>query len=72
MGIRRAVSKAVGLLQIVVGGGSMVFAVLSFYNVSNIQGVLGFSGENMELYMLVFIVSGLLSVISGLFLSYER
>jgi len=72
MEIREAISRAVGLMQTVVGGISMVFAFLLLHNVLNVQVVLGVSGENIELYMWVFIVFGLLSVISGLFLFYEQ
>jgi hypothetical protein len=72
VGIKRVISRAVGLTQTIIGGMSIIFAFISFYNVFNVQASLGFSGENIELYMLVFIVFGLLSIISGLFLFYER
>lgn len=72
MEIREAISKVVGLMQTAVGGMSMIFAFLLLHNVLNVQSVLGLSGENIELYMLVFVVFGLLSVISGLFLFYNQ
>lgn len=72
MEIRRTVSRVFGLLQTVVGGAAMVFAFVLLHNFLNVQVALGFSSENIELYMLVFIVFGLLSVVSGLFLFYEE
>lgn len=72
MEIRRTVSRVVGLIQTAVGGIAMVFAFLLLHNVLNVQVALGLSGENVELYMLIFIVFGLLSVISGLLLFYEQ
>jgi len=71
MRILRAISKAVGLLQAFVGGMSLIFAFILFYDFFGVQAVLGVSGENIELYMLVFIIFGLFSVISGLLLFYE-
>ncbi len=49
----------------------MLFAFLVFYNIFNIQTALGFSLEAIGLYLWAFIIFGLLSVISGLFLFYE-
>lgn len=72
MEIRETVSRVVGLVQTAVGGTAMVFAFLLLHNVLNVQVVLGVSGKNIELYMLVSIVFGLLSVMSGLFLFYEQ
>jgi hypothetical protein len=50
----------------------MFFAFFLFYDIFNIQAALGFSAEGIGLYLWVFIIFGLLSVISGLFLFYER
>jgi len=72
MKIRRGVSKAIGLLQTAIGGMTIVFAFLSLNNIFNIQGMLGFSEENVGLYMWVFIFFGLQSAISGLILFYEQ
>ncbi|MEM2351468.1 MAG: hypothetical protein QXT26_03585 [Thermoproteota archaeon] len=71
MKVVRAISKIVGLLQAFIGVTSLIFAFLLFYNFFNIQAVFGFPGENMELYMLVFMAFGLFSVVSGLMLYYE-
>jgi hypothetical protein len=50
----------------------MVFAFLLFYNAFGIQAILGVSVEGIGLYLWVFIIFGLLSVISGLILFNEQ
>ena len=69
---KRILSKIVGLTQTAIGGIIMLFAFFVFYNIFNIQTVLGFTAESIGLYLWVFIIFGLLSVISGLFLFYEE
>jgi hypothetical protein len=69
---RKILSKTVGLIQTIIGGIAMVFAFLSFYNVFGIQTMLGISLASIGLYLWVFIIFGLLSIISGLFLFNER
>ena len=72
MNARKILSKIIGLTQTTIGGIAMVFAFLSFYNVFGIQAMIGVSKESIGLYLWVFIIFGLLSLISGLFLFYER
>ncbi len=72
MRVRRIVSKAVGLVQALVGGTVVVFALLLFNDFFGIQGLLGFPLQNTELYVMVFVVFGLLSVVNGLFLLSEE
>ena len=72
MNARQTLSKTIGLTQTAIGGIAMVFAFLSFYNVFGIQTMLGVSPDSIGLYLWVFIIFGLLSIISGLFLFYER
>jgi hypothetical protein len=72
MRILRTISRVVGLLQAFIGGMALIFAFLLFYNFFGVQAVLGLSVENIELYMLVFIVFGLFSIINGLLLFYEQ
>jgi hypothetical protein len=72
MNARNTLSKTIGLAQTTIGGIAMVFAFLSFYNVFGIQTMIGVSPESIGLYLWVFIIFGLLSIISGLFLFYER
>jgi hypothetical protein len=71
MNARRILSKIIGATQTAIGGIIMLFAFLVFYNIFNIQTVLGFSAEAIGLYLWAFIIFGLLSVISGLFLYCE-
>jgi len=61
----------VGVVQTAIGGISILFAFFVFYDIFNVQTVLGFVADSMGLYLWVFIIFGLLSVISGLFLLYE-
>jgi len=61
----------VGVVQTAIGGIAILFAFFVFYNIFNVQTVLRFVADSMGLYMWVFIIFGLLSVISGLFLLYE-
>jgi hypothetical protein len=72
MKAKRILSKIVGLTQTAIGGLTMLFAFFLFYNIFDIQAVLGFSAEAIGLYLWTFIIFGLLSVISGLFLFYEQ
>jgi hypothetical protein len=72
MNARKALSKTIGLAQTTIGGIAMVFAFLSFNDVFGIQTMIGVSPESIGLYLWVFIIFGLLSIISGLFLFYER
>ena len=69
--IRRTLSKIIGVMQTVLGGIAMVFAFLSYYNVFGIQTIFGVSAESIGIYLWIFIIFGLLSVISGLILFYE-
>jgi hypothetical protein len=72
MNARKTLSKTIGLAQTTIGGIAMIFAFISFYDVFGIQAMLGISEESIGLYLWVFIIFGLLSIISGLFLFYER
>ena len=71
MNPKRILSKTIGLTQTTIGGVIILFAFLIFYNFFNLQTSLGFSTEAIGLYLWIFIIFGLLSVISGLFLFYE-
>jgi hypothetical protein len=71
MNAKRILSKIVGLTQTAIGGIIMLLAFFVFYNIFNIQTALGLSAESIGLYLWAFIIFGLLSVISGLFLFCE-
>jgi len=72
MGIRRKISIVVGLAQSVLGALVAVFAYILYHNFFDIQAVLNVPQKDVVLYMLVLIVFGLLSIISGLFLVNEQ
>ena len=72
MRVRRVLSKTVGVLQATIGGAIMFFAFLFFYNFFNVQEMLGASPVSIGIYLWISIIFGLLSIISGLFLFYER
>ena len=72
MNARKTLSKTIGVAQTTIGGIAMVFAFLSFYNIFGIQTMLGVSPDSIGLHLWVFIIFGMLSIISGLFLFYER
>ena len=72
MDMKTILSKAVGVTQAIIGVAVMVFAFLSLYDAFGLQAILGVSSESIGLYLWIFIIFGLLSTISGLFLVYER
>jgi hypothetical protein len=72
METKKILSKTVGVIQTGIGVTAVIFAFLAFYDIFSIQTVLGVSSESIGLYLWVFIIFGLLSTISGLFLFYER
>jgi len=71
MNVKRVALKIVGLTQTAIGGLTMLFAFFLFYNLFGIQEILGVSADGIGLYLWTFIIFGLLSVISGLFLFYD-
>ena len=72
MKIKTILVKTIGAIQTAIGGVIILFAFLVFYNIFDLQTALGFSAEAMGLYLWAFIIYGLLSVISGLFLFYGQ
>jgi hypothetical protein len=71
MKTRKTLSQIIGLMQTAIGGVAIVFAFLTLYNIFNIQTMLG-ATEAVGFYFSVFIIVGILSVISGLFLLYQQ
>jgi hypothetical protein len=71
MNPKRILSKIIGLTQTAVGGVIMLFAFFIFYNIFDLQTALGLAEEAVGLYLWTFVILGLLSVISGMFLTYE-
>lgn len=72
MSIRRKVSFFVGLTQSIIGAFTTVFAFFLYHNFLGIQAVLNVTAKDAVLYMLILIVFGMLSIISGLFLVNEQ
>jgi len=72
LGIRRNVSIVIGVTQSIIGGIAAVFAFILYYNFSGIQTVLNVPQKDVLFYMLVLIVFGFVSIISGLFLVNEQ
>jgi hypothetical protein len=72
MRVRRVISKTFGVLQTAVGVAIMIFAFLFFYNFFSMQEMLGIAPVSVGIYLWISIIFGLLSIISGLFLFYER
>ena len=71
MGAKRIFSKVAGVIQTAIGAIAIMFAFFIFYNIFNVQTVLGLAADSIGLYLWVIIIFGLLSIISGLFLLYE-
>jgi hypothetical protein len=68
----KILSRIIGLLQTAIGGVAIVFAFLTLYNIFNIKTMLGATEADIGFYLSVFIIVGILSVISGLFLLYQQ
>jgi len=71
MEVRKIISRVVGVAQSGMGVLAVIFAYLLYYNLFDVQGMLNASAQNAPLYMLLLLIFGLFSVISGLFLIYE-
>jgi hypothetical protein len=71
MSARTKISKIVGFVQTATGIAAMIFAFVSFYNILDTQTIIGATPESIGLYLWIFIIFGLLSITSGLFLFYE-
>jgi len=71
MELRKIVSKFVGVAQSGIGVLAIIFGYILYYNLFDIQGMLGASEQNVPLYLLLLFIFGLLSLISGLLLIYE-
>jgi len=72
LGIRRKVSIAVGLTQSIIGASATIFAYLLYHNFLDVQAMLNVPSKDVVLFMLVLLVFGLLSIISGIFLLNEK
>jgi len=71
MEARKIVSKVVGVTQSGIGVLAIIFGYILYYNLFDIQGMLDASAQTVPLYLLLLLIFGLLSLISGLLLIYE-
>lgn len=62
---------AVGMVQVIIGVSSIVFAYIFHYNIFDFQIAFNLSLEETSFYLLVFLAVGLFSLISGLFFIQE-
>ena len=68
MKIRRILTAITGIAQEVIGGASMVLALMLYLNILEVQAVFNLPSELLPIYMLVLGVFSLFSVVSGLYL----
>jgi len=71
MNIRGTLAIIVGLMQIVTAALLFIFACSFYFNFFGAQGQLNGAIESCHFHVLVLLVFGFLSIISGLFLVYE-
>jgi len=71
MSIRRIISRIVGVVQSSIGAITIIFAYGLHSNLFGMQTALGFSAKSLPIYILVLVIFGFLSIISGMFLIYD-
>lgn len=71
MNIRGTLAIVVGLMQSVTAALVFIFACCLYFNFFGVQGQLNGAIESCHFHVLVLLVFGFFSIISGLFLVYE-
>jgi len=71
MNIRGTLAIIVGLMQIVIAALFFISACCLYFNFFGVQGQLNGAIESCHFHVLVLLVFGFFSIISGLFLVYE-
>ena len=71
MNIRGTLAMIVGLMQSVIAALLFIFACSLYFNFFGVQGQLNGTVESFHFRVLVLLVFGFFSIISGLFLVYE-
>jgi uncharacterized membrane protein (GlpM family) len=71
MNIRGTLAIIVGLMQSVIAALVFVFACYLYFNFFGVQGQLNGPVKSFHFHVLVLLVFGFFSIISGLFLVYE-
>lgn len=69
---RRILVAVVGTIQSLTGILAIIFAYILYLDIFGLRAWLDVTAEFLPLYMLVFIVFGFFSMISGVFLLTER
>ena len=68
LNFRRRLSIAIGVAQSSMGVLASVFAYILYHNFFSVQQILNVPSQDIAYFMMVSIVFGVLSVISGLFI----
>jgi hypothetical protein len=71
MNIRGILAIVVGLMQSVTAALVFIFACCRYFNFFGVQGQLNEPVESGNFHVLVLVVFGLFSIVSGFFLVYE-
>jgi hypothetical protein len=68
VGLRRRISVVIGCTQSAIGAFASISAYLLYYNSLGVQAMLNVPSSDVASYMVVLVIFGVLSVISGLYL----
>ena len=71
MNIRGTLAIVVGLMQSAIAGLVLTFACYLYFNFFGVQGQLNGAIESSHFHVLVLLIFGFFSIVSGLFLVYE-
>lgn len=72
MTFRITLLAIIGIIQSVLGVLAIIFAyIITYHDHFGVQTIIGVSRENMPLYMLLLLIFGIFSIISGFLLIHE-
>lgn len=71
MKARKTLTLIVGTIQSVIAILIMIFACFVFFNFLNVKSLLGDATNLIDLHIFIFLMSGIISFISGIFLLCE-
>lgn len=69
--MRKKIVGAIGIIQVIIGISSIVFTYIFHYNMFDFHSVFNFSSDEASFYLLLFLIVGIFSLISGLFFIQE-
>jgi hypothetical protein len=72
MGIRRALAAITGVAQVVLGVMSLVFSLLLYLNILEVQAMFNLPSELLPFYLMILGLFSLFSVIGGFYLIREE